>query len=92
MTAPLRASAIQARVLSAAVEDVLALQGATMRRPADGRRAGPRTHLGTAAAIARINPRRTRSHRRACRTGHAGYQHAISQDFRILTYRGLPVP
>ena len=25
-------------------------------------------HLGTAAAIARINPRRTRPHRRACRT------------------------
>jgi hypothetical protein len=42
-------------------------------------------HLGTAAAIARINPRPTRPHRRACRTGHAGYQDAISQDFRILT-------
>jgi hypothetical protein len=43
-------------------------------------------HLGTAAAITRINPRRTRPHRPGCRTGHAGYQHAISQDSRILTY------
>jgi hypothetical protein len=31
------------------------------------------------------NPRRTRPHWRGCRTGHARYQHAISQDFRILT-------
>ena len=34
---------------------------------------------------ARINPRRTRPHRRGRRTGHAGYRHALSQDFRILT-------
>ena len=30
-------------------------------------------------------PARIRPHRRARRTGHAGHQHAISQDFRILT-------
>ena len=65
----------------------------TPRRPGPGplpaleRQPRRPPHLGTATAIARINPRRTRPHRRGCRTGHAGYQHAISQDFRILTHR-----
>ena len=61
------------------------LAGRTWTASCPGTRAPATSAPGHSRRHRPDKPRRTRPHRRGCRTGHAGYQHAISQHFRILT-------